>query len=356
MPRPIRASISLSAIRHNLEVARAHAPSAKIWAVTKANAYGHGIERVLPALDAAQGIALLDIDEAVRLRALGYRRPILLLEGFFTPADLDSIDELDLTVCVHCDEQIDMLAHRAGRQRLHVYLKMNSGMNRLGFRPEAYRAAHARLSALPLVADITHMTHLANAEDPADVNRALARFNAPIAGLPGERSVSNSAATLLHPVAHGDWIRPGILLYGASPVADKSAVTWGLEPAMTVSTEIIAVQNLAAGDAIGYGGRFVAQCRMRVGVVACGYADGYPRIAADGTPVIVQGTRVPLVGQVSMDMITVDLSATAVAHVGSPVELWGRQLTVDEVARNAGTVGYELLCALAPRVPVDVVA
>jgi len=356
MPRPIQASISLSAIRHNLEVAHTHAPRAKIWAVVKANAYGHGIDRILPALSAAQGLALLDIEEAVRLRALGHRAPILLLEGFFSKADLDVVDELELTCCVHAKEQIDMLADRSFRHPLHIYLKMNCGMNRLGFRPENYHAAHARLRALPAVADITLMTHFANAEEGADVQQALSRFEGAAQGLEGEHSLANSAATLLHPAAHGDWIRPGILLYGASPVANRSAHTWGLQPAMTLSSRIIAVQILAPGEAVGYGARFVADRAMRVGVIACGYADGYPRIAKDGTPVMVERTRVPLVGQVSMDMITVDLSDVAHATPGSPVELWGAQLAVDEVAHGAGTVGYELLCALAARVPVQVVA
>jgi alanine racemase len=354
MSRPIQAQISLAAIRSNLALVRRHAPGARVWGVVKANAYGHGVARVLPAMRQADGLALLDLEEAELLRALGYAGPILLLEGFFSVADLGRAMELGLDVVVHCNEQLQILENWSGPGRVNVYLKMNSGMNRLGFRADAMSSCHARLRALATVGQITLMTHFAQGESTEDVTRAVGLFNAATQGLAGERSLSNSAATLLHARARGDWVRPGIALYGASPLASRSAAALGLTPAMTLRSELIAVRDLAPGDAIGYGGRFVADQPMRIGVVACGYADGYPRAAADGTPVMVAGTRTRLVGMVSMDMLTVDLAPVPDAQVGTPVELWGAGLSVDEVAVQAGSVGYELLCALARRVPVHV--
>jgi alanine racemase len=253
---------------------------------------------------------------------------------------------------VHCSEQIRLLELWSEPGRIDVYLKMNSGMNRLGFMPEQMVANYHALRAIAAVGKITLMTHFARAESEDGVADALERFETATRGLPGERSLSNSAATLIHPEAHGDWVRPGIALYGAAPFSEKGAHALGLKPAMTLKSELIAVQSLSAGDAVGYAGRFVAPGPMHIGVVACGYADGYPRSAPCGTPVLVDGHRVRLVGAVSMDMLTVDLTEAPEAQVGSTVELWGSQLSVDEVAGSAGTVGYELLCALAARVPV----
>ncbi len=354
MPRPIHASISLSALRHNLGRARASAPGARVWSIIKANAYGHGIERVLPALQTSDGIGLLDIEEAERVRTAGYVGPVLLLEGFFEVADLARIERLRLTSVVHSMEQIEMLERVRPGAPLALYLKVNSGLNRLGLAPEDARRAYERLRALSHVGTITLMTHFATADGPAGTDWQRERFEAAITGLPGARSLANSAAVLSHPASHGDWVRPGIMLYGASPLAELSARELGLIPVMNLSSELIAVRDLKPGDSLGYGGRFVAPRAMRVGVVACGYADGYPRIAADGTPVVVDERRTRLIGQVSMDMITVDLDEIPAAAVGSAVELWGSQVSVDEVARAAGTSGYEMLCALAARVPVSV--
>jgi len=362
MPRPILATIHPAALQHNLQRSRLAAPEAKVWAVVKANAYGHGIERVYEGLRAADGFALLDLEEAHRVRALGWRGPVLLLEGVFEPRDLELCSRLDLWHTVHCDEQIDMLAAHKTNVGHRVFLKMNIGMNRLGFTPERYRSAWARLNALTQVDEISLMAHFSDADGGQGIAAQLARFTETTRDLPGERSICNSAATLRHAeaVAASDWIRPGISLYGSAPdYPEHSATDWGLLPSMTLSSKIIAIQEIPAGASVGYGSKFVADAPMRIGVVACGYADGYPRVCPTGTPVLVDGVRTRLVGRVSMDMVTVDLTPTRQAKVGSEVTLWGRAsngsvLGIDEVAHAAGTLGYELMCALALRVPVQI--
>ena len=364
MPRPIEALIHTGALAHNLARARRAVPDSKIWAVVKANAYGHGIERAYAGLRAADGFALLDLDEAERLRRLGWRGPILLLEGAFEPRDLELCSRLQLWHTVHHEAQIDWLAAHKTQAPHRVFLKMNSGMNRLGFRPEAYRSAWARLSALPQVDEITLMTHFADADSERGIAEALARFQDATRDLPGERSLSNSAATLRHAATPGvaaDWARPGILLYGSAPDHPQHDIAhWELRPTMTLRSRLIAVQSLQRGDRVGYAGTFTADSPMRIGVVACGYADGYPRLCPTGTPVLVDGVRTRSVGRVSMDMITVDLEPVPAAAPGSEVTLWGEgpqgaRLPIDEVARAAGTIGYELMCALAQRVPVRVI-
>ena len=359
MPRPILATIHTDALRHNLDRARRAAQDARVWAVVKANAYGHGIERVFEAFRAADGFALLDLAEAERVRALGWRGPILLLEGVFEPRDLELCSRLALWHTVHCDEQIDMLAAHKTQQPQRVYLKMNSGMNRLGFAPERVRAAWTRLNALPQVDEITLMTHFSDADGARGIAAQLAVFERVTQDLPGERSIANSAAILRHAAqTRADWIRPGILLYGSAPdFPEHDAAHWQLQPGMTLATRLIALQQLKPGDAVGYGSSFVAEAPLRIGVAAIGYADGYPRQCSTGTPVLVNGVRTRMVGRVSMDMITVDLTPVPDAGFGSEVTLWGRAsngalLGIDEIARAAGTVGYELMCALALRVPV----
>ncbi|ABM35456.1 alanine racemase [Polaromonas naphthalenivorans] len=364
MPRPILATIHLAALSHNLARVRTAAPDAKVWAVVKANAYGHGIERVFDALRSADGFALLDLDEARRLRALDWRGPILLLEGCFEARDLELCSRLGLWHTIHCQEQIDMLAAHKTQLPHRVFLKMNTGMNRLGFTPERFRAAWIRLNALPQVDEISLMQHFPDADGPKGITAQLQAFDAVTHDLPGERTLSNSAAILRHTGAlagRSDWVRPGIVLYGSAPdFPEHSASDWELQPTMTLSSRIIGLQTLAAGDTVGYGSSFVAEGPMRIGVVACGYADGYPRHCPTGTPVLVNGVRTRMVGRVSMDMITVDLTPVPRAGMGSEVTLWGRaskggaMLPIDEVARAAGTVGYELMCAVAPRVPVAV--
>jgi alanine racemase len=361
MPRPIQATIHIDALRHNLARMRQAAPDAKVWAVVKANAYGHGIERVFDGLRGADGFALLDLQEAERVRGLGWRGPILLLEGVFEPRDLELCSRLGLWHTVHCDEQVEMLAMHKTHQPHRVFLKLNSGMNRLGFAPQRYRAAWTRLSALPQVEEISLVTHFSDADGPAGIAAQLQVFSQATRDLPGERSLSNSAAALrfgTEPVARADWIRPGIAVYGSAPdFPDHDIAHWQLRPAMTLAARIIAVQQLAPGDSVGYGSRFTADAPLRIGVAACGYADGYPRHCGTGTPVLVDGVRTRLIGRVSMDMIAVDLSPVPAAGFGSEVTLWGRAgngtvLAIDEPAQAAGTLGYELMCALAPRVPV----
>jgi alanine racemase len=355
MPRPIRATIRLSALRHNFALARRHAPKSRIWAVVKANAYGHGLKRVAQALSDADGYALLDLNEAVRLREAGISKPILLLEGVFQPADLALADRYGLTLVVHDLEQILMLERARLLSQVAVVLKLNTGLNRLGFAGARVRAAHSRLQASGKTAAISLMTHFADADGPAGIDAQLARFSEWTKGLPGEVTLANSAVVLRYPQAHADWVRPGIMFYGCSPFADVSAEVLGLQPVMALTSEIIALQDLKPGDRVGYGGTFEARSAMRIGVVACGYADGYPRHAPGlidrSTPIVVAGRRTTTVGRVSMDMLCADLSAVPEARVGSAVTLWGDVLSADEVAASAGTVSYELLCALAPRVP-----
>jgi len=351
------------ALTHNLARARAAVEDARVFAVVKANAYGHGIERVYESLRGADGFALLDLSEAERVRTLGWRGPILLLEGCFEPRDLELCSRLNLWHVIHCEQQIDWLATHKTHQPHRVFLKLNSGMNRLGLPASAFRTAWARLNALPQVDEISLMTHLSDADGPRGVAHQLATFEEATRDLPGARSVSNSAATLRHASdakVRGDWVRPGIMVYGSAPdFPEHDIAHWQLRPTMSLRSRLIGVQTLRAGDTVGYGSSFTADREMRVGIVACGYADGYPRHAGTGTPVLVEGVRTATVGRVSMDMINVDLTPVPAAQVGSPVTLWGLDvggavLAIDEVARAAGTVGYELMCALALRVPVSV--
>jgi alanine racemase len=353
MPRPLSATIHTAALANNLAVARKHAPKSRIWAVVKANAYGHGLARAFPGLRATDGFGLLDLEEAAKLRELGWAGPILLLEGFFRPTDIDVIDRYSLTTAVHCDEQLRMLEMARLSKPVNIQLKMNSGMNRLGYTPEKYRTAWERARAVQGIGQITLMTHFSDADGPRGIAHQLEAFERGAEGIAGSRSLANSAAVLWHPDAQFDWVRPGIILYGASPSGNRADIDGlGLKPAMTLGSEIIAVQTVEAGHSIGYGSTYVAAKPTKIGVVACGYADGYPRVAPEGTPVIVEGVRTQLVGRVSMDMLTVDLTPCPGAGIGSRVELWGEHLPIDDVARSCGTIGYELMCAIAQRVPV----
>lgn len=367
MPRPILATIDTNALAHNLRtVAQRLAQgrpgrSPSIWAVMKSHGYGHGVAAVVRGFSQADGLAMLDLDEAVRCRELGWTGPILLLEGFFEPADLEILSRYCLSTAIHCEEQLDMLEADLVRTPIDAMVKLNTGMHRLGFQPGEYRDAYARAQALQsagALGTIGKMTHFARADDDAVLTQEqLACFKDVTLGLPGAISVCNSAATLTPGLAaaatDGDqWVRPGICLYGASPFSDQPADTFGLQPAMTLSAQLISVHRVPKGEAIGYGQTFRAPDAMRVGIVACGYADGYPRHAATGTPVTVAGVRTRLVGRVSMDMLAVDLEPVPAAGVGAPVVLWGQGgPSVDEVALACGTIGYELLCAVAPRVP-----
>jgi alanine racemase len=362
MARPIQALIHTQALRDNLAVVRQAARDARVWAVVKADAYGHGIQRVFEGLRAADGFAVLDLQEAQILRDLDWRGPVLLLEGVFEQRDLELCSRLDLWHVVHHEGQIEMLSRHKTQLAQRVFLKMNTGMNRLGFAPARFRSAWVRLNALPQVDEISLMTHFAHADDAQGVDAQLQVFKDISHDLPGERSLANSAAVLRHgsaPEVTADWVRPGIALYGSAPDHPlHDAAHWGLRPAMSLRSQVIATQELKTGDEVGYGGVFKAPRDMRIAVVACGYADGYPRHAPTGTPVLIDGQRCTTVGRVSMDMLCVDLSPVPQAGIGAAATLWGQASTgevlcIDEVAAAAGTVGYELMCALAPRVPVS---
>jgi len=348
--RPIRARIDTSALRHNLSVARRRAPRSRFWAVVKANAYGHGLARAAKALD-ADGLALIELEAALELRRGGEKRPILLMQGFYSPSELEAIAASVITTVVHDAEQLAMLEKARLPTKIPVYLKLNTGMNRLGFAAADVKGALERLARS--AGEITLMTHFADADGERGVKWQLDRLGAMTSGLHGPRSLANSAAILRYPEAHTEWVRPGIMLYGCSPFPDESADKLGLKPVMTLSTELIAVRELASGDCVGYGCTFTASSPMRIGIVACGYADGYPRHAPIGTPIVVCGKRTRTVARVAMDMLFADLTGIPEAGVGSPVTLWGEGLSADEVAASAGTVSYELLCALSPRVPVS---
>ncbi len=350
MTRPIQASLDLQALKQNLSIVRQAAPHARVWSVVKANAYGHGIERIWSALGATDGFALLNLEEAITLRERGWKGPILMLEGFFHAQDLEIYDQHRLTTCVHSNWQLKALQNARLKAPLDIYLKVNSGMNRLGFQPDRVLTVWQQLRAMANVGEMTLMSHFAEAEHPDGISSAMARIEQAAEGLECRRSLSNSAATLWHQEAHFDWVRPGIILYGASPSGQwRDIANTGLRPVMTLSSEIIGVQTLKAGERVGYGGRYTARDEQRIGIVAAGYADGYPRHAPTGTPVLVDGVRTMTVGTVSMDMLAVDLTPCPQAGIGTPVELWGKEIKIDDVAAAAGTVGYELVCALALR-------
>jgi alanine racemase len=353
--RPILATVSKSALAHNLAVVKQHAPRSKVMAVVKANGYGHGLFNVAQGLNAADGFAVLGLNEAIDLREAGYEQTLLLLEGVFAAAELNIATSYRIDIVVHSEQQIEMLEQTALIAPIHVHLKINTGMNRLGFAAQDFQQAYQRLQDCESVASITLMTHFATADEPIGIASALGVFNQAVGAIKAPLSLANSAAILRHPEAHMDWVRPGIMLYGASPVSQVLATDYGLKPVMQLTSELIAIQYLKSGDSVGYGHRFTASEATRIGVVACGYADGYPRHAPNGTPIAVAGKITRTLGRVSMDMLFVDLTPIPHAKIGTQVELWGSQVPVDAVAEASGTVGYELLCAVAPRVPMKVV-
>lgn len=353
--RPATATVDLGALRHNLTLARRRAGGAKVVAVVKANGYGHGAARLLPALGEADMLGVACIEEALALREAGARQPILLLEGVFEADELPLCARLGFEVAVHEPGQLRMLELARLERPLTAWLKVDTGMSRLGFRPEAAPAVHGRLRGCAAVAGIRLMTHFASADDPADpaTPAQLGRFRAATEGLPGERSLCNSAGLLAWPEAHGDWVRPGIMLYGVSPLAGRTGPDEGLRPVMTLKTALIAVKEVRRGERVGYSGTWTAPSDTRVGIAAIGYGDGYPRHAPSGTPVLVAGRPAPLAGRVSMDMLAVDLSGHPRAEVGDSVVLWGEGLPVETVASAAGTIAYELLCGITGRVHVE---
>jgi len=361
--RPILATIHTDAFRHNLSRIRELAPESKIWSVVKAKGYGHSLEAALKGLSSTDGFALLDIADAQWLRGHTWGGRILLLEGLFSREELELAVQLQCDLVVHSEKQLEWLEsyqNHSGHP-INIFLKLNSGMNRLGFKPDQYRMAFHRLHSAGY--RLHHMTHFANADQvdrSPSVGQQMECFESVIEGLDAPSSLANSAAILWHRNALGDWVRPGIMLYGVSPTGVHADIIRSeLQAVMQLRSQIIDIQELKKGDHVGYGGRYQAPENMRIGVIACGYADGYPRHAEDGTPVWVYGADAqgdglicPIVGQVSMDMLTVDLREAPNAKIGSTVELWGSEVPVDDVAQMSGTIGYELICALATRVPV----
>ncbi|HEY3432977.1 MAG TPA: alanine racemase [Rhodocyclaceae bacterium] len=362
MTRPIRARINFSALHHNLAIARRHAKGSHIWAVIKANGYGHGALRIAQALTSGpagvDGFALVELETAIELREEGIYEPILLMEGFYSADELAKFSWHNLQPVIHSLEQIQIFCAAELPSPMPLHLKLNTGMNRLGLNADELDVALARLEACAHTGPITLMTHFADADEPRGITEQMARFASMVGGRTLPVSIANSAALLRFPETSGrdgDWVRPGIMLYGGSPFpAMMTALDIGLEPVMTLESELIAVRDLKAGDRVGYAGNFVADKPLRVGIVACGYGDGYPRHAPTGTPVLVEGIRTLTLGRVSMDKICVDLTRIPHARVGSTVTLWGRhgsvRLEADDVATAAGTVSYELFCAVARRV------
>jgi alanine racemase len=355
MTRPARARIDLRALQHNFRRVQQAAPHSRIIAIVKAHAYGHGLVRVAQALSGADAFGVACMEEAITLREAGCDRRIVLLEGLFSPADIMLINGYHLDVVIHSIRQLEMLEQGRLSRPLDVWLKIDTGMHRLGFRPADAAAVAERLRGIPQVATLRFMTHFACADDLASDLTAtqIRRFNTTPGAGEAERSLANSAGVLGWPDAHCEWVRPGIMLYGSSPLAGQSAVALDLQPVMTLSTELIAVNALSKGDAVGYGGDWTCPRDMHVGVAAIGYGDGYPRHAPSGMPVQVNGRAAALAGRVSMDMICVDLGDQPHARIGDEVVLWGAGLPVDEVAAQAGTISYELLCGVGSRVHFD---
>ena len=366
MPRPIQAVIHLDALQHNLNIARQATPQSQVFAVVKANAYGHGIERVYEAFQSADGFALLDIAEAIRVRDLGWTGPILLLEGFFSAEDLVDCEQYRLSFSIHNEQQVEWLEQFQAKNKTQfdVFLKMNTGMNRLGFQPETYRNIWQRLKQSEAVKSITHMMHFSDADGDRlgqdGIQYQHTVFEQTIQGLDGECSISNSAAILRHSQKlHSDYVRSGIMLYGSSPdFPTHSIQDWNLKPTMSLRSEIIAIQEIQANDTVGYGSKFTATRTMKVGIVACGYADGYQRISHNA-PILVNSIRTQTIGRVSMDMLAVDLTDIENVQIGTEVVLWGQSSTgvilpIDDVALSSGTVGYELMCGVTARVPFQI--
>lgn len=351
--RPLRARIHLDAICHNYRYAKQLAPHSKALAVVKANAYGHGAVAVALALaECADGFAVACIDEAMELRDAGLRQPIVLLEGVFHSNELALVDHAELSVVIHCQEQLAWLLAARPTRQFNCWIKIDSGMHRVGFAPAEFAAVYAALRACPHVGELVAMTHFARADElnSAYTAQQIATFAQTLAGRTLPRSLANSAAILAYPNAHAEWIRPGLMLYGASPFAEAQPLATALRPAMTLESALISVRNLPAGEPVGYGGSFVCERPTRIGVVAIGYADGYPRHAPTGTPVAVNGQVTRLLGRVSMDMIAVDLTGIIDANVGAPVELWGTTIAANAVAAASETLAYQLFTGIGRRV------
>lgn len=346
-----RATVDAAALRHNLARVRAFAPGRRVIAAIKADAYGHGALHAAAALADADAFAVATVDEALQLRWTGVSQPLIVLSAAWRTEDFAACAEHDLQPVLHDPAQIEALARQDGRG-LTVWFKLDTGMHRLGFPAEEAPALHRRLEALPGVRLAGWMTHLACADDPADptTKDQVRRFHRGLADLPGERSIANSAGIVAWPDTHADNVRPGIMLYGSSPLLEGSGADFDLRPAMTLTAPLIARKRVAAGEPVGYGATWRAPEDMPIGAVAIGYGDGYPRHAPNGTPVLLRGRRVPLIGRVSMDLINVDLRGCPDAEIGDTAVLWGEGLPAEEIGRAAGTISYELFCRLTSRV------
>lgn len=358
MTRPTRALIDISALRHNFQQVRKAAPGRRVMAVVKADAYGHGAARAAEALAQADAFAVARIDEARALRASGVSKPVLLLPGVIGDEELSQAARLDLDLVVHHESQMATLEGASLRNPLRVWLKVDTGMHRLGFAPEQVTSMWRRLeSCAAVAAPIRLMTHLARADEPGDASTGgqIACFYSLEQAGTAEVSLANSAGVLGWPDCHGDWVRPGIMLYGISPFVGARGESHDLRPVMTLTSRLVAVNALKKGDAVGYGGTWICPEDMPVGIVGIGYADGYPRHAPSGTPVLVNDARAALVGRVSMDLVSVDLRGQPDARPGDPVVLWGRGLPAEEVAEHVGSIAYELVSRVAPRVVREIV-
>jgi alanine racemase len=363
LTRLIRARVDTGALRHNLRAIRAHAPGAKVMAVVKANAYGHGLVNTALALADADSFAVARLEEGIALRSAGVRAPIVLLEGVFGAEQLAEAAHHGFELVVHDPLQIELLEAHRGAERFVLWIKMDTGMNRLGFRPEAFALAHARLAGLAISAlELRAMTHLARADelDQAMTREQVAIFEKTLAGaglIGGAHrittSIGNSAGTLGWPAAHGNWVRPGLALYGVSPFGGETADKHGLKPVMTLETTLLTVRAVKRGETVGYAGAWRAERDSAIAILAAGYGEGLPRHLENGTPVLIGGARYPLVGRVSMDMIAVDVTGAPKIAAGHRAVIWGDGLPVEEVARHAGTIPYELLCGVSQRVPLE---
>ncbi|MFI4891548.1 MAG: alanine racemase [Steroidobacterales bacterium] len=353
----VSATIDTDALRHNLAVVRRRAPASRVMAVIKANAYGHGLVTVARALDGADAFAVARVDEGLALRQAGITKPVVLLEGVFEREQLEAAAAANFELVVHIDEQVELLRAAPPGVQFDVWLKLDSGMNRLGLKGPAFAAARAALARLPAVRQpVRLISHFASADDKDDPATAiqLARFQQATEGLPGPRSLANSAAMLNVPAALADWVRPGLLLYGVSPLSGAIGADFGLQPVMTLHSRIIGLKDVSAGERVGYGGAWTAGRPTRLAIAAVGYGDGYPRSVPSGAPVLVGGAQAPLAGRVSMDMIGIDVTdLPRAAELGDPVVLWGPGLPVERIAELAGTIPYELLCGISQRVAVS---
>ena len=349
------AVLDLDAAAHNVQMVRSYAPAAKIMAVIKANGYGHGLLRIAEALQQIDAFAVARVDEGIRLRKAGIKNRIAVLEGFTCTEELDELLHYRLDPVVHSFTQLEIFETRTEQEACAIWLKLDTGMNRLGFKAKEFNAVYQRLNRCSIIEQpISLMTHLANADDKQDATtlKQISLFNDTVGLLPGQRSIANSAGILAWKEALTDWVRPGVMLYGVSPFPDSTGEQLGLKPVMALHSRLIAVKPIAKGDKVGYSGTWVCEKPTTLGVVAIGYGDGYPRYAKAGTPVLVNGQRVPLIGRVSMDMITVDLETQPNAKPGDPVTLWGDGLAVEEIALCADTIPYTLVCGVTQRVQI----